>query len=271
MLVLGGTGRTGRRVVQRLAALHLPVRIGSRSSGLPFDWQQPTTWQRVLADVRAAYIAYQPDIAAPGAAEEVGRFARLAVASGVRRLVLLSRRGEPEAERAEEALRQSGAECAVVRSARFHQNFSDGPLRDAVLAGRIVLPADHFPEPFVDADDVADIAAAALTRDGHIGQLYEVTGPELLTLADVAARLSEATGRRIDHESLTAQRDTPALARAPEDITGLPASPPTAALDDRNAHLTDGVRRVLGRPPRGFADYARRAAAAEIWNERRHA
>ncbi|MFF5899989.1 hypothetical protein ACFY8O_29235 [Streptomyces argenteolus] len=115
MLVPGGTGRTGRRVVQRRAAPRLPVRSGSRPGGLPFDGQRPPAREAVLADVRAAYVADQPGPAAPGAAEEVGH---LAVAWGVRRLALLSRRDEPEAVRAEEALRQSGAQWTVGRSAR---------------------------------------------------------------------------------------------------------------------------------------------------------
>ncbi|MGW5351474.1 SDR family oxidoreductase [Streptomyces sp. NPDC004031] len=271
VLVLGGTGRTGRRVVRRLAALHLPVRIGSRSGGLPFDWQQPATWEPVLAGARAVYVAYQPDPAASGAADKVGRLAGLAVASGVRRLVLLSRRGEPEAMRAEEALKRSGAQWTVVRSAGFHQIFSEGHLRDAVIAGRIPFPAEWSAEPFVDADDVADVAVAALTGDGHTGRLYEVTGPELLTLADVAARLGAATGRRIALVPLTARQYALVRAQAPEDTTDPPGHPFTTALDGRNSRLADGVQRALGRAPRDFADYAHRTAAIGIWNERHHA
>ncbi|MFC9672559.1 MULTISPECIES: NmrA family transcriptional regulator [unclassified Streptomyces] len=273
VLVLGGTGKTGRRVVQRLAARHLPVRIGSRSGGLPFDWQKPATWEPALADVRAAYVTYQPDLAAPGAPETVGRFARLAAASGVRRLVLLSGRGEPDAARAEEALQQCGVEWTVVRSAWFNQNFSEDHLREAVVGGRIALPAGRVAEPFVDADDIADVATAALTEDGHAARLYEVTGPRLLTFADVAAQLGSAIGRRIEYVPLTPAEYAATLARAhvPKDVADLLGYLFTTVLDGRGAHLAEGVQQALGRAPRDFADYARSTAATGIWNERQPA
>jgi uncharacterized protein YbjT (DUF2867 family) len=105
-LVLGGTGKTGRRVVERLAARDLPTRVGSRSGEPPFDWEEEATWVAALQNVGSVYVSYYPDIAAPGAVAAVRSFAKLAVENGVRRLVLLSGRGEPEAERAELALRE---------------------------------------------------------------------------------------------------------------------------------------------------------------------
>ncbi|MEV6837754.1 NmrA family transcriptional regulator [Streptomyces sp. NPDC051133] len=270
VLVLGGTGKTGRRVVQRLAARDLPVRIGSRSGGLPFDWQDPSTWRPALDGVRAVYVSYHPDLAAPGAAATVGELAALATACGARRLVLLSGRGEPEAERAEKLVRESGADWTVLRCAWFDQNFSEDHLRDAVLAGRIALPAGAVAEPFVDADDIADVATAALTDDRHIGELYEVTGPQPLTFDDVAAHLTAATGRRIDYVPLSAEEFTAELtgARLPQDLVELLGHLFTTVLDGRNAHLGDGVQRALGRAPRGFADYAERTAATGIWDAR---
>jgi uncharacterized protein YbjT (DUF2867 family) len=166
-LVLGGTGKTGRRVAQRLAALGRPVRAGSRSGRPPFDWQNRATWAPALHGAGAAYISYYPDLAAPGAAETVGAFAHLAVETGVSRLVLLAGRGEPEAELAEQAVSDSGAELTIVRAAWFSQNFSEDYLLEPVLAGELALPAGDTPEPFVDADDIADVAVAALTQDGH--------------------------------------------------------------------------------------------------------
>ena len=127
----------------------------------------------------SVYVSYYPDLAVPGAVETVGAFAEMAVRHGVPRLVLLAGRGEPEAEQAEQAVRDSGAELTIVRSTWFAQNFSEDYMLEYVLSGEVALPAGDTPEPFVDADDIADVAVAALTEDRHVGQLYELTGPRL--------------------------------------------------------------------------------------------
>src|SRR5262245_20806611 len=139
-LVLGGTGKTGRRVASRLAASGRPVRIGSRSGHPAFDWNDRGTWSPALEGAGAVYVSYYPDLALPGAADTIGAFARLPVATGASRLVLLSGRGEAEAERAERAVRASGGAVTVLRSAWFAQNFSEDFLRDHVLAGVVALP-----------------------------------------------------------------------------------------------------------------------------------
>jgi uncharacterized protein YbjT (DUF2867 family) len=195
-LVLGGTGKIGRRVVERLTARGLPVRVGSRSGEPRFDWQDRSTWGPVLEGVGSAYVSHLWD-AIPGAAGTLGSFAELAVVSGVRRLVLLSGRGEDEAARAERAVRDSGAELTVLRSTWFAQNFSEDYWQEQVQAGVVALPAGDTPEPFVDADDIADVAVAALSDDRHIGELYELTGPRLLTFAEAVAEISQAVGREI--------------------------------------------------------------------------
>ena len=151
------------------------MRVGSRSAQPPFDWDDRTTWGPALDGVASAYVSYYPDLAVPGAVEMVGAFAELAVSQGVPRLVLLAGRGEPEAEQAERAVAASGAELTIVRSTWFSQNFSEDYFLDYVLAGVVALPAGETPEPFVDADDIADVAVAALTDDRHIGELYELT------------------------------------------------------------------------------------------------
>jgi uncharacterized protein YbjT (DUF2867 family) len=265
-LVLGSTGKTGRRVVQRLAARGVPTRVGSRSGRPPFDWEDRSTWAPVLEGVGSAYISYYPDLAVPGAPETVGSFAELAVRSGVGRLVLLAGRGEPEAEEAEEAVRASGAALTVVRSTWFAQNFSEDYMVDGVRNGEVALPAGDVPEPFVDADDIADVAVAALTDDRHVGQVYELTGPRLLTFADAVAEVSEATGREIRY--LPVSLDDFAAA-ASQDLPGEFVELLTylfgEVLDGRNAHVADGVQRALGREPRDFRDYARDAAATGVW------
>ena len=168
-LVLGGTGKTGRRVVERLATRGLPTRVSSRSGEPPFDWEDEATWVPALRDVESVYISYYPDLAVPGAAATVRSFAELAVESGVRRLVLLSGRGEEEAQVSEQTVRDSGADWTILRSSLFSQNFSEDYMLEPVLGGEVPLPAGNMPEPFVDADDIAHVAVAALTEDGHGG------------------------------------------------------------------------------------------------------
>src|SRR5215210_5268087 len=194
-LVLGGTGKTGRRVVERLAARGLPTRVGSRSGEPPFDWEDEATWVPALRDVESVYISYYPDLAVPGAAATVHSFTELAVESGVRRLVLLSGRGEEEAQVSEQTVRDSGADWTILRSSWFSQNFSEDYMLEPVLGGEVALPAGNMPEPFVDADDIADVAVAALTEDGHGGRLYELTGPRLLTFAEAVGEIAQAAGR----------------------------------------------------------------------------
>ncbi|MCF6473717.1 NmrA family transcriptional regulator [Nonomuraea sp. MG754425] len=268
ILVLGGTGKTGRRIADRLTALGLPVRAGSRSADPAFDWQDRGTWEAALDGVTSVYLSYYPDLAFPGAYDDIKAFTELAVRGGVRKLVLLSGRGEPEAEASERTVQESGAEWTVVRCSWFMQNFTEHFLLGPVLDGVIALPAADVPEPFVDVDDIADVAVAALTEDGHAGRLYELTGPRLLTFADVAAELSEATGRPISFVRVTPEEYVGAAVAEglpEEEALGL-AALFTEILDGRNARVADGVRQALGRPARDFADFAR--ANAPIWKPR---
>src|ERR671913_1327014 len=197
-LVLGGTGKTGRRVVQRPQAVARPVGAAPPPATPPFDWDDQSTWAPALEGVGSVYVTYYPDVAIPGAAAAIGAFAELAVATGVRRLVLLSGPGEQGARRSEQALQQSGADWTIVRSAFMAQNFNESFFLEPVRAGEVAFLADpDLAEPFIDADDIADVAVAALTGDGHVGQLYEVTGPRLLGWAQAVAEIAAAAGRPI--------------------------------------------------------------------------
>ena len=245
ILVLGGTGKTGRRVAERLLARDLPVRIGSRTGEPRFDWEDRSTWAPALDGVGSVYLSYYPDIAVPGAVDTVRAFAELAVRSGARRIVLLSGRGEPEAERAEQAVRATGAELTVLRSTWFMQNFSEDYMLEHVLSGEIRLPGGDVPTPFLDIDDLADVAVAALTDDRHIGRLYELTGPHSLTFDDTAAILSAASGR-----------DGPLRAGDARAARGRAARPRRAGGGRGAADLP--VRRGRRRPQRGH-DRRRRA------------
>jgi uncharacterized protein YbjT (DUF2867 family) len=267
-LVLGGTGKTGRRIVERLTARGVPTRAGSRSGEPPFDWNDEATWAPAVCGAHAAYISFHPDLAIPGAAETVGAFARLAVDGGVRRLVLLSGRGEEGAQRGEEAIQAAGADWTILRSSWFSQNFSESFLLDAVRTGVVALPVDSVPEPFVDADDIADAAVAALTDDGRAGEVYEVTGPRVLTFAEAAGEIGRATGRNVRFVPVSIEDYTAQLAayEVSRDEIELLTFLFTEVLDGRNASLTDGIERALGRAPRDFRDYARDAAASGVWN-----
>lgn len=269
ILILGGTGKTGRRLADRLTAQGLPVRIGSRSGTPPFDWENKATWAPALDGVGAVYISYYPDLAVPGAAEAVGDFSRLAVERGVNRLVLLSGRGETEAQRAEEMLKASGADWTILRCAWFSQNFSESFLLDPLLAGEVALPVGTVAEPFVDADDIADAAVTVLTRQGHIGQLYELTGPRLLSFAEAVAEIGRAAGRDIRFKRISHAEFTAAVAgyELPADFVWLLNELFTEVLDGRNESLTDGVERVLGHAPKDFSAYATETAGTGIWSD----
>jgi uncharacterized protein YbjT (DUF2867 family) len=268
ILVLGGTGKTGRRVVRRLADQGEAVRVGSRRGEPRFDWEDPTTWGPALRGARSAYVAYHPDFASPGAVDTVGSLAELAVRYDVSRLVLLAGRGEAEAELAEDAVRASGAQLTVLRSSWFAQNFSEDYMLEHVLRGVVMLPAGDTAEPFVDADDIADVAVAALTDEAHIGQVYELTGPRPLTFSEAVAEIARATGREIRYVPVTTEEHAAAATRdgVPTEVIELLTYLFGEVLDGRNVHPADGVQRALGREPRDFAQYARDAAATGIFN-----
>jgi uncharacterized protein YbjT (DUF2867 family) len=267
-LVLGANGKTGRRIVDRLRARDVAVRAGSRSAQPPFDWEDPSTRRGALDGVSAAYISYFPDLAVPGAPEAVGAFAEQAMDVGVDRLVLLSGRGEEEAQRSEEVLRRSGASWTIVRASWFAQNFNESYFVDPIRAGEVALPTDGVGEPFIDASDIADVAVAALTEEGHVGQLYEVTGPRLLTFAEAIGEIAKATGRELRYLPVGFDEFDAGLAAegVPADVVELLRYLFGEVLDGRNAHLADGVQRALAREPRDFTDFARDAAATGVWD-----
>jgi len=267
-LVLGGTGKTGRRIAERLRAKGVTVRIGARSAKPPFDWNDETTWAPVLENVERIYVSYQPDLAVPGAVEAIRRFSALAVRSGIKRLVLLSGRGEDAAQATERELQASGADWTIIRGSWFFENFSEAFLMDAVRSGMVYLPPDAVTEPFVSADDIADVAVLALLDDAHVGKIYELTGPRLLTFAEAVAEIAAASGRPIGYRSVPLA-DFVAQMRAeglPDDYVELIRYLFSSVLDGRNSSLTSDIERVLLRRPRDFAVYARETAATGVWS-----
>ncbi|MBY6202738.1 NAD(P)H-binding protein [Maritalea mobilis] len=268
ILVIGATGKTGRRVANRLEARGIPVRRGSRSSATPFDWEAPETWAPALRGARAAYVTYFPDLAFPGAVEKLESLCETARDVDVEHLVLLSGRGEHHARLGEEVVRASGVDFTIVRAAWFAQNFSEGYLRDPVLAGVLPMPGGDVAEPIIDIDDIADVAVAALTEEGHKGALYEVTGPRLMTFAEMAAELSQATGREIRHIPISFEEFHANVAQAGGPfVADVFTAIARETLDGRNAHTTDGVMCALGRAPRDFAGFAQVAARSGAWTQ----
>ena len=266
ILVIGATGKTGSRVAARLEAAGVPVRRGTRRANRPFDWDAPDTWAAAFEGVRAAYVTYFPDLAFPGAVDKLDSLCETAKAAGVGHLVLLSGRGEHHARLGEAVVRDSGVDFTIVRAAWFAQNFSEGYLRDPILSGVLPMPGGNISEPIIDVDDIADVVVEALTGEGHRGELYEVTGPRLMTFAQMAADLAAATGRPIRHIPISFEEFHANIARVGGDfVADVFTAIARETLDGRNAHLGDGVQRALGRAPRDFSDFASTAARAGKW------
>lgn len=268
LLVLGGTGKTGRRVVERLIQKgYDDVRIGSRSNTPPFDWERPETWAAVLEGREAVYVTFQPDLAIPSALETIQQFTSLAVKSGIRKMVLLSGRGEKEAQICEQVVMKAAPKWTMVRASWFNQNFNESLFLDPILSGTVALPRGNALEPFVDADDIAEVVVEALLDDQHNGQIYDLTGPRLLTFEEAVAEIAKATGRNIAFQPLTVQEYAQMLRdyQVPEEYIWLVVYLFEQVLDGRNSSVTQDVEKVLGRKAKDFSEYAREAAATGIW------
>ncbi len=263
--VIGSTGKTGRRVADLLEAEGSAVRRLARSTSPAFDWEHPEHWAEALQGVDRVYAAYVPDLAAPGSEAAIARLAEVADDAGVDRIVLLSGRGEDGARRCEEILLASNVPATIVRASWFAQNFTEGMLSDAAVTGVLALPAADVREPFIDVDDVAAVAVAALTGAGsdHENRVHEVTGPESLTFAEVAAIMSETTGREIAYVPMGFDEFHAAVAaEAGEAVATLLTELCRETFDGRNVLPTDGVAAALGRPPRDLRSVLQAAAAA---------
>lgn len=273
ILITGATGKTGSRVLQRLTNLGVPALGVTQSSNPKFDWNKPDTWENALHNMQAVYISYYPDLAAPGAVKHIGKFTKLALKQGVQQLVLLSGRGEEEAQECEKIVMDAGMDWTIVRSSWFCQNFSEGNFLEPVLAGHVAVPAGKVREPFIDADDIADVAVAALTQEGHNQKIYEVTGPKLLTFKEAVEEIAKAVGKPIHFEQIPMKAYAAVLTEygLPKDLVSLITYLFTEVLDGRNEKLSDGVQQALGRKPTDFAEFARKAVAQGAWAAMSHA
>ncbi len=267
-LIIGSTGKTGSRVAKRFRKAGLEFREASRTSQIPFDWYDPTTWPHAFQGIRSIYVVFYPDLAVPGAAEIIADFIQTAISSGVGHLVLLTGRGEKEAQKCERMVMESAIDWTIIRSGWFAQNFSESFLLDEILRGQVTIPSGEIPEPFVDIEDIADIAFAAMTDEKHRGQLYEITGPDLLTFRQAIELIASAVNRKIDFRQVSMDEYGTLLAGAdvPADFIALLKYLFSEVLDGRNAHLNDGVKQALGREPANFTAYVEKTATSGIWS-----
>ncbi|CAA9194238.1 NAD(P)H azoreductase [Flavobacterium bizetiae] len=269
ILVLGSNGKTGRRVVERLEKIeNIEIRLGSRNEKIPFDWEKPETWEKVLQDIDAAYITFQPDLAIPSAADSIQNFTLLATKAGVQKIVLLSGRGEKEAQVCEEIVKTNAKNWIIVRASWFNQNFSESIFLDPILAGIVALPRAEALEPFVDADDIADVVTASLLDEKHNGQTYELTGPRLLTFEQIVNEIANATNRNITFQPLSLSEYVQMLReyQIPEDFIWLVNYLFEQVLDGRNSSVTSDIEKVLGRKAKDFSAYAKETAETGIWD-----
>lgn len=268
-LIIGGKGKTGRKVVERLTKLGKNVRVGSRSESPSFDWGNLKTWAQALEGIQVVYITFQPDLAIPGATKTIESFTQLAVNSGINKLVLLSGRGEKEAENCERIVKESGANWSIVRASWFNQNFSESFLLDPILAGHVSLPRSEALIPFIDTDDIADVVVETLIDDIHNGQTYELTGPKQLTFRQVVEEISEATGRNIHFNSITLEEYAKMLKQfqLPEEYIWLINYLFTEVLISENSYVSGDVEKILGRKPKDFSEYVKETNSTGIWNQ----
>ena len=268
ILVLGGKGKTGRRVVSRLVEKGQTVRIGSRSEKPSFDWEDPSTWKGALQGMESVYITFQPDLAVPGAKDAIEGFTNLAVKSGVRKVVLLSGKGEQEAEECERIVMNSGLDWTIVRASWFNQNFSESFFLDPIVAGHVALPKNEVQVPYVDAIDIADVVVAALLDDKHNNEIYELTGPRMLTFSDVVSEISAATGREIQFTPISMEEYNDMLKEfnLPDGYLWLINYLFEEVLVESNSIITNDIEKVLGRKPIDFTTYANEVAKSHVWD-----
>lgn len=267
ILIIGRNSKTGSRVNQRLKEIGLPTRAVSRTTTPVFDWENKATWLSAMAGTSKAYVSFQPDLAIPTAEQTIKDFIQLAIELGLKHIVLLSGRGEDGAQRAEQVLKESGITWNVIRSSWFAQNFSEAFMTEGILTGELFLPADGVKEPFIDIDDIADVAVAALTQKDLHNHLFEVTGPRSITFQQCVDEISSAIGYPVKYTTIPVNAFIGPLKEQghPEGIQWLMRELFTVVLDGRNSQVMDGIEQALGRPATDFSHYIRKVLATRIW------
>ena len=270
ILVIGGTGKTGKRVAQNLTAQGHNVRIGGRNNDPAFDWEDPSTYAQALKDMDRAYIVYYPDLAVPGAKKAIQTLTDAALKSGLEKVVLLSGKGEKEAEACEDIVANSGLNYTVVRASWFNQNFSESFLLDPIQAGHVALPMPEAEVPFVDADDIAEVVTEVLQNDAYNSQIITVTGPRKITFKEIVNEISIGTGREIAFQSISQEEYNAAMKAAgvPDDYIWLFDYLFREVLGNpENQDVSNDIEKVLGRPATDFRAFVKKTAKTGVWNQ----
>ena len=270
ILVIGGTGKTGRRVVEQLQKKGIEPRIGSRSATPSFDWDDKDTWVDALEGIEKMYVTYYPDLAVPGAKKAIESLTYLAKELGVKKMVLLSGKGETEAEACEKIVMGSGMDYTIVRAFWFNQNWSESFFLEPILSGEVALPMSDVLIPFVDADDIAEVAATVLLDDRYNGKIIEVTGPRLITFKDIVHTIARVSNRNLNFYDITLEQyiDGMKQMQVPEDVVWLIEYLFSHVLTNpENQKVTDGIEQVLGRKAKTFTEYAEETAKTGVWGE----
>lgn len=270
ILVIGGTGKTGRRVVEQLQNKGIESRIGSRQGTPNFDWNNKDTWVEALDGIEKMYVTYYPDLAVPGAKEAIQSLTYLAKELGVKKMVLLSGKGETEAEACEKIVMDSGMDYIIVRASWFNQNWSESFFLEPILSGGVALPMSDVLIPFVDANDIAEVAATVLLDDTFNGEIIEVTGPELITFKDIVNLISKTSKRNLNFYDITLEQYINGMKQMqiPNDVVWLIEYLFSHVLTNpKNQLVVNDIERVLGRKAKSFMEYAKETAKTGIWNQ----
>ena len=270
ILVIGGTGKTGRRVTKNLTEQGHNVRVVGRRTEPAFDWENQDTYADALKDIDRAYIVYYPDLAVPGSRDAITTLTKKALEAGLEKVVLLSGKGETEAEACEDIVANSGLNYTLVRASWFNQNFSEGAFLDFVLNGVVALPMPEAEIPFVDADDIADVVSKVLIDDSYNGQTITVTGPQKRTFKEVVEIMAEASNKTIQFIPISIDEFKEGMRKA-----GLPDSYvwlfgylfKEVLGNPNNQEVSNDIAKVLGRPAKDFATYAKHTAETGIWHQ----
>ena len=268
ILVIGGTGKTGRKVASKLTEAGQNVRIGSRTASPKFDWDNPETWTKAMHGMDKVYITFQPDLAVPGALEAIEELTKQAKRCGIKKLVLLSGKGEREAELCEQVVMHSGIDYTIVRASWFNQNFSESFFLEPILEGFVALPQADVKVPYVDTDDIAEVVVAALLNEEHNEKTYQLTGPRSLTFKDVFKEISEVTGRDIAFTPIALPAYVSVMKQqgVPVDFVWLIEYLFSEVLGNpSNSEVTTDIESILGRKPKDFLDYVKETAATGVW------
>lgn len=269
ILVIGGNGKTGSRVAENLKQSGHNLRVVGRKTNPNFNWEDIDTYSSALKNMDRAYIVYYPDLAMPGSRDAITILTEKALEAGLEKVVLLSGKGETEAEACEDIVANSGLNYTLVRASWFNQNFSEGAFLEFVLNGVVALPRSEVKIPFVDTDDIADVVSKVIVDDAYNGQTITVTGPQKRTFKEVVSIMSEAIDKHIQFVPISIDEFKEGMRKA-----GLPDSYiwlfgylfKEVLGNPDNQEVSNDVAEVLGRPAKDFETFAKETAATGIWS-----